>query len=153
MKVFSGGADKTIKVLDVPTGQSMVINAHDQPVKCLKWMNTSTAQVLVSGSWDKTLKYWDLRSPNPMAVVQLPERCYTMDIAQDLLVVGTAERHICVYNLQNPTQLYKNIPSPLKWQTRTIACYPNGSGFALGSIEGKVALHWIDEKFQKYCYT
>ncbi len=134
--------------MDVATGQQLTLNAHEQPVKTLKWMSTANAQVLVSGSWDKTLKYWDLRQPTPMATVMLPERCYTMDIAQDLLVVGTAERHICIYNLTNPTQLYKNMPSPLKWQTKTIACYHDGTGFAVGSIEGRVGLQWIDEKMQ-----
>lgn len=148
--MFSGGADKTIKVLDIATGQSMTINAHDQPVKCLKWMSTNNAQVLVSGSWDKTLKYWDLRAPTPMATVVLPERCYAMDISQDLLVTATAERHICVYNLQQPTTMYKNMPSPLKWQTRSVSCYHDGSGFAVGSIEGRVALQWIDDKMQRY---
>lgn len=147
--MFSGGADKTIKLLDVATGQSMTINAHDQPVKSLKWMSTNNAQVLISGSWDKTLKYWDLRAPTPMAVVPLPERCYSMDVSQDLLVVGTAERHICVYNLNQPTQLYKNLPSPLKWQTRTVSCFHDGSGFAVGSVEGRVGLQWIDEKMQR----
>lgn len=26
--------------------------------------------------FEQTLKYWDLRTPNPVATVQLPERCY-----------------------------------------------------------------------------
>jgi hypothetical protein len=53
------------------------------------------------------LQYWDLRQPNPVATVQLPERCYTMDVQYPLLVVGTAERHIVVYNLTNPTAAYR----------------------------------------------
>lgn len=116
-------------------------------------MSTNNAQVLVSGSWDKTLKYWDLRAQNPVATVVLPERLYSMDIAQDLLVAATAERHVCIYNLNQPTMLYKNMPSPLKWQTRTVACYHDGSGFAIGSIEGRVGLQWIDDKMQRYFYN
>jgi len=145
-KVFSSGADKTIRALDLNSGQSINFGSHDQPISKLKWMNTSNAQALVSGSWDKILKYWDLRSPNPVASLALPERIYAMDICQDLLVVATAERHICIINLSNPTVIYRDIPSPLKWQTRTISCYPNAIGFAVGSIEGRVGLQWIDEK-------
>jgi mRNA export factor len=144
-KVFSGGADKTIRMLDVVSGTTTPFTAHDMPVKCLRWMNTSNAQALISASWDKTLKYWDLRSPNPVGVVQLPERCYSMDVNGGLLVVATAERNICIINLNNPMQIYKTMASPLKWQTRVVSCYHNGTGFAVGSIEGRVALHWLDE--------
>jgi mRNA export factor len=63
--------------------------------------------ILVTGSWDKTLKYWDLRSNGPVQTISLPERCYSMDVTTPLLVVGTAERHILVYHLSNPTQIFK----------------------------------------------
>lgn len=149
-KVFSAGADKNIRMMDVSTGQTLSIAAHDQPIKALRWMATSSAQALVSGSWDKTLKYWDLRAPTPMAVVALPERCYSLDVNGDLLVVATAERHICIINLNNPTHIFKDMPSPLKWQTRVVACYHNGTGFAVGSIEGRVGLQWIEDKNQRY---
>ncbi len=53
------------------------------------------------------MQYWDLRTPNPVSTVSLPERCYTLDVAYPLMVVGTAERHIQVFNLQNPTTAFK----------------------------------------------
>lgn len=37
-----------------------------------------------------------------MSTVILPERCYTMDVMYPLLVVGTAERHICIIDLLSP---------------------------------------------------
>lgn len=150
MKCFSGGADKSVKILDLPTGQTMSLAAHDQPVSHMRWVTSPSFSALVTGSWDKTLKYWDLRSPQPMATVQLPERCYAMDYANGLLVVGTAERHVLMYSLAsgNPAQPVKTITSPLKWQTRTVACYPNGSGFAIGSIEGRVGLQYVDPSKQ-----
>ena len=93
--------------------------------------------ILCTASWDKTLKYWDTRQPNPVSVAQLPERCYALDVKQNLLVCGTAERHILVYNMQNPTQPYKQLYSPLKYQTRCIAAFPDQSGYLIGSIEGR----------------
>ncbi len=147
-KVFSGGADKTIKMFDITTGASTPFVAHDMPVKALAWMGNSTAQALISASWDKTLKYWDLRSPAAIGVVALPDKAYAMDVKGDLLVVATAERNICIINLTNPMQIYKTLASPLKWQTRSIACYHDASGFAVGSIEGRVGLQWVDPKDQ-----
>ncbi len=33
--------------------------------------------------------------------------------------------------------------SPLKWQTRVISCFPTGTGFAMGSVEGRVAIQCV----------
>lgn len=69
-----------------------------------------------------------------------------MDVAYPLMVVGTAERHIQIFNLaDNPAVAFKTILSPLKMQTRQISCFPDGTGYAVGSIEGRVAIQYIDE--------
>ena len=34
--------------------------------------------------------------------------------------------------------------SPLKFQTRTIAAFPNRIGYLVGSIEGRVAVHHVE---------
>lgn len=36
--------------------------------------------------------------------------------------------------------------SPLKYQTRTVACFPDRTGYALGSIEGRCAVHHIEDR-------
>jgi len=147
-KVISGGADKAVRMFDVTTGQASQVAQHEQPVRCVKWIDAPQpiGGILATGSWDRTIKYWDLRTPNPLATYTLPERCYTMDVAFPFLVVGTAERHIQVINLNNPTTLYRDISNPLKWQTRVVSCFPDSKGFAVGSIEGRVAIQYIDEK-------
>jgi hypothetical protein len=48
-----------------------------------------------------------MRTPNPVASVTLPERCYTMDSVDKLLVVGTAEKHVQIFHLNTPTQAIK----------------------------------------------
>ncbi|CAE6461433.1 unnamed protein product [Rhizoctonia solani] len=166
-KVFSGGADKAGRMFDVQTGQATQIAAHDAPIKCVKWIDAQGG-ILATGSWDKTLKYWDTRQSTPVAKVDLPDRCYTMDVTYPLLVVGTAERHIQMFNLNNPTTAYRvskfstgvfslvqithelwwpqTMVSPLKWQTRVISCFTTANGFAVGSIEGRVAIQYVDEK-------
>ncbi|QRW03634.1 poly(A)+ RNA export protein [Ceratobasidium sp. AG-Ba] len=133
------------RMFDVQTGQSTQIAAHDAPIKCVKWIDAQGG-ILATGSWDKTVKYWDTRQSTPVAKVDLPERCYTMDVSYPLLVVGTAERHIQMYNLNNPTTVYRSMVSPLKWQTRVISCFTTANGFAVGSIEGRVAIQYVDEK-------
>ncbi|CAO3599930.1 unnamed protein product [Absidia cylindrospora] len=146
-KVVSGGADKAGRMFDVATGQSTQIAAHDEAIKGIKFLDQQQ-QVLATGSWDKTVKYWDLRSPQPIGTVQLPERVYSMDIRQQLMVVGTADRHVVLFDMNNPTTIFKQTISPLKWQTRTVSCFIDGTGYAIGSIEGRVGIQYIDEKDQ-----
>ncbi|KAI0058781.1 WD40 repeat-like protein [Artomyces pyxidatus] len=145
-KIISGGADNAARLYDVQTSQSQQVAQHDGPVKVVKWIETPQGGILATGSWDKTIKYWDMRTPNPIATVQLPERCYTLDVAYPLMVVGTAERHIQIFNLSNPNTAYKTMVSPLKWQTRVVSCFPTSNGFAVGSVEGRVAIQYVDDK-------
>jgi len=84
--------------------------------------------------------------PNPIATVNLPERAYTMDTKDNLLVVGTADRHIAIFNLANPTAIYKTLVSPLKYQTRVVSCFPTANGFAVGSVEGRCAIQYVEDK-------
>ncbi|CCH62699.1 hypothetical protein TBLA_0I00360 [Henningerozyma blattae CBS 6284] len=150
-KVASGGCDNVVKLYDVTSGQSQQIGVHQAPVKSLRFVpcGPGNTELIVTGSWDKTIKYWDMRQPQPVSTVMMPERVYSMDNKQQLLIVATAERHICIINLANPQVLFKTVMSPLKWQTRVVSCYNQGDGYAIGSVEGRCALRYIDDVQQK----
>jgi mRNA export factor len=107
----------------------------------------------VTGSWDKTLKYWDARQPTPTLQVQLPERCYALSCTHPLLVVGCAERHLQIFNLSNPQTPYRSIQSPLKYQTRCVATFPDKSGYLIGSIEGRVAVNHVEDSLASKNFT
>ena len=129
-------------MVDVATMQNYQIPAHSEPVKNVNW--SPVLNTLITSSWDKTIKYWDLRASTPVATVIMPEKCYSMDVSNTHVVVGCAERHITIINLKSPTVILKKTISPLKWQTRVVSCYPNGEGYAIGSIEGRVSLNNFD---------
>lgn len=148
-KVASAGADKMAKLFDVATGQAQQVAAADEPIKSVRFCTPpGSSEMLITGSWDKKIRYWDLRTPNPVATVQLPERVYSMDVSQGLLVVGCAERHIQIFNLTNPTTVYKTAQSPLKWQTRIVKCFPDATGYVVGSVEGRCAIQHVEDKQQ-----
>ena len=145
-KLASGGVDKAGRLFDLGSGQSQQVAAHDQAIKSCEFIEVNGQQILATGSWDKTVKYWDLRQQQAVATLQLPERCYSMSVRDQLMVVATAERHICVVNLSNPTAVFKQSQSPLKFQTRVVSCFIKGNGYAIGSVEGRCAIQYVDEK-------
>ncbi|KAF7375077.1 Poly + rna export protein [Mycena sanguinolenta] len=156
-KVFSGGADNAGRIT-MP------------PIKVVKWIDTPQAQILATGSWDKTIKAYpfcmlyiapsDFIFSTGTYARQLQSRLSSfrsavivrmtlaVDVQFPLMVVGTAERHIQIFNLSNPTTPYKTMVSPLKWQTRVVSCFTasTNSGFAVGSVEGRVAIQYVEDK-------
>lgn len=141
--VFTGACDNTAKMWSLATNQCQTIGQHDAPISCINYLRDRN--IVVTASWDKTLKYWDTRSPQPGATVPLNERAYDMDVQYPLMVVATAERQILIFDLSRSLDRpYKTIASPLKHQTRTVAAFPDRSGFAVGTIEGRVAIHHVE---------
>ena len=146
-KIFGAGADKAARMMDLGgNGQAQQVAVHDGPIRCVQCCDVNGQNILVTGGWDKKIKYWDLRSSTPAASLDTQDRVYAMDSRDKLLVVGTAERWINVVNLSEPQKWYKSIQSPLKWQTRTVSCFADSTGFAVGSIEGRCAIQYVEEK-------
>jgi mRNA export factor len=115
----------------------------------VRWFQTGGNDYVATGSWDKSVKFWDLKGAEPVGTLDARERVYSMDVKDQLLVVATAERHIHMVNLQDPTKIYKTITSPLKWQTRVVSCFSDATGFAVGSVEGRCAIQYVEEKDTK----
>ncbi|KAF3648304.1 Protein RAE1 [Capsicum annuum] len=139
--VFSGGCDKQVKMWPLSGSQPVTVGMHDAPVKELAWIPETN--LLVTGSWDKTL-----RQQNPVHSQQLPERCYALTVKHPLMVASTADKNLIVFNLQNPQTEFKRIPSPLKYQTRCLTAFPDQQGFLVGSIEGRVGVHHLDDSLE-----
>lgn len=155
-KVFGAGADKAARMLDLGAGGTTAqqVAAHDQPIRCIESVEIQGQPMIVTGSWDKTVKYWDLRQQAAAATINCQDRVYTMSVRNNLLVIGTAERWLNIVNLAaGPDKFYKSIQSPLKWQTRVVSCFADASGFAVGSIEGRCAIQYVEDKDSGYAIT
>ena len=94
---FIGGCGKTVKLWSLATNSATDVGTvsvrsftlhsllhvtassaphlcpqqHDAPIKGVGW--AAEKQFLVTGSWDKSLRYWDTRSPTPMFVLPMSE--------------------------------------------------------------------------------
>lgn len=155
-RVLSGGLAKTVALFDCTTSTNTELGSHDKPIKCVEY--SMAHRVAVTGSWDKTVRTWDPRSDAKKAVAtaELPERCYTMGLSEsnDTLVVGTAERHVLVFDMRaldkGPVQKRE---SPFKFQTRCIRTFTTGDGYAISSIDGRVGMEFLAEADESKNYA
>lgn len=149
---MGAGLDQTAKLLDLGAGGEVAqqVAAHDAPIKSVRFFETSgtAAPMLVTGSWDKTIRYWDMRQATPVAAVTCSERIYSMDVKGSLLVAATADRQMHVIDLNNPTNTQTSSESKLAQQTRVVTCMTDGKGYAYGGVEGRCAITYMQPQDQ-----
>eukprot|EP00934_Nitzschia_sp_Nitz4_P007258 Nitzschia sp. Nitz4//scaffold196_size54656//20931//22071//NITZ4_006638-RA/size54656-augustus-gene-0.35-mRNA-1//1//CDS//3329540423//7248//frame0 len=150
--VFSVGCDKAVRMWRLgetpPNGVAQQIGVHDAPAKAVGFLPSSS--LVVSGGWDRKLKFWDTRSPNPAGVLEMPQQVYDLDVRGSLMVVVTAGRHIITYNVGGAQpQEHGRKESPLKFQSRCVSCFPDQTGFAVGGIEGRVGIQYVQKVANK----
>jgi hypothetical protein len=63
----------------------------------IKWI--PELNVLISASWDKSIKVWDLRQAQPAGGTMLPEKIHCMDAASPAVVVATADKKMKVFDI------------------------------------------------------
>jgi mRNA export factor len=148
--VFTAGADKAVRMWKLgqqPTGPPQQIGAHTQPIKSIGFLPNSN--IIVSGGWDNKLNFWDARSPNPVASIDLPDKCYDIDVKNSVMAVATGGRHLLIYDVSGTPREHMRKDSPLKNQTRCVSCFTDMTGFAVGSIEGRVGIQYNDKAQEK----
>lgn len=154
-KIFGFGAAGTIQMLDLTQAGAPLqsIGSHTEAVTSARMFTMGGRDIIASGSLDRKIKYWDVRQPQnqPIGELVLPERIYAMDYragphGAQVLVAAQASRAVAVIDLRHPDVVYKTINTNLKWQIRSIACFPDATGFALGSIEGRCAIQYTEDK-------
>lgn len=84
-KVVGAGADKVAHLLDLGSGSpnSTPVAVHDAPIRAVKFFEhpSSNGPMIVTGSWDKTVKYWDIRAPtgSPASSLSIADKVYAME--------------------------------------------------------------------------
>lgn len=140
---FSGGLDCTVRHLDINTETTTPLGAHDDSISSMVWSAPQNA--LITGSWDRTVRSWDLREGGtPQQQQTMPERVYHLDIVGHMLVLAMASRLVRIYDTRRMDAPLQERESSLKYLTRSLACMANGEGYAMASTEGRIAVEYFD---------
>ena len=141
---------------DAETERQTELGQHGDAVRTVNWCSGSN--LLVTGGWDSAMKFWDVRQPDALvATCMLPERAYAADVTPSgLVVIGTAARHVWIWDIRDMTQPQQRRMSSLKFQTRCIRAFPDSAGYALSSTEGRISMEIIntskEAQLNKYAF-
>ncbi|CAG8799653.1 5130_t:CDS:2, partial [Racocetra persica] len=89
--------------------------------------------LIVSGSWDQTVRTWDVRDKDSQTGVYKMEnsaKVFAISLVSYRLVVATASRQFYIYDIRNMSEILQSRESSLKFMT--------------SSIEGRVAVEFFD---------
>jgi len=146
-RIFTGCADGSVNVLDMTKKNLATIGNHKSA--CKEVIYHQNYNILLTGGWDGVVNIFDLRSNVPVCSYQFENKVYSMSYAKDLFVVGLSELKIAYFDLRKlQNKIFKPeliFNSHLKYQTRKVCVFPDGKGFAEGSIEGRVAIKNIKD--------
>ena len=93
--VLSGGLDNAVRLHVLGEESARVLGHHTSSVRCVR--NCASIGAAVSGSWDRSLKLWDVRSAQPcVGTFSQPDKVFSLcaglagNNEPPLLVVATA---------------------------------------------------------------
>lgn len=152
---YSGYIDGTVRSIDLENQSFGTIKLRekenekldlDHSIGVAHLVNQSPSSgspALVGASWDGQVNVIDARSSSATSVSQMPRKIFAMDTTDQYLVVGMAGRVVHIYDhrksYSQPVQIRE---SGLKFQMKDLKCWEEG--YALASIDGRVAIEYID---------
>ncbi|KAJ8625778.1 hypothetical protein MRB53_034308 [Persea americana] len=119
------------EILQTGSSVAKAVISHDQPVLCSTWKDDGTT--VFSGGCDKQVKMWPLMSggqPVTVAMHDAPVKELAWVPEMNLLVTGSWDKTL-----------------------RCVAAFPDQQGFLVGSIEGRVGVHHMDDSQQSKNFT
>lgn len=119
------------------------------------------SHILASSGWNSQFYLWDTSTKNaakePLFNISLPDKALSMDVDPSnplRVAISTAGRRLIIIDIQIPddnttseitAKIVLNRESSLKFQSRVCRFFPDGIGLAIGSIEGRVGIEFLNE--------
>ena len=161
--IACGCLDGGVRSVDLKSGEVRVIGTHARVgedgrecgdgagVSCVEYDARGTG-LLVTCGWDRRIRAWDLAATTAekreVASVETPGKCYASDMTRDgTLFVAMSDRQILAYDVADLIvggRPKVNRRSSMRYQTRAIGGHPNEESLVVASVEGRVAVEYVD---------
>ena len=149
LKLFAGCINNSIKSVDISTGKSVNVGTHGAAVKDIYWIQA--ANTLCTLSYDKTMRFWDLRQQNHVAKFDLGRKVFCSDMSFPNILMGTSDEKILIVNLPSIQRTFSQgalqyIDSPLGVgaQLTSVGFFADGKGIAMGSHDGRANISRLE---------
>lgn len=145
---YVGGLDGTVRQIDYENLKIGNENIGDKTESVLGINNLKSIEnqphILVASGFDGRLQFIDSRKRTPILSRKLSNKIFCTDTTSEYLTIGMSERRIEIYDHRNWNQPYQVRESGLKYQIKDLKNFPTGDGFAISSIDGRVAMEYFD---------
>ena len=146
LSCFFGGLEGVVKLVDFNAGvNERTVGQHEAAVRCVDFSPQFNAAV--SAGWDRSCAVHDVRGP-PKSVARwtLPGKAKSMCVQDWRVVVASLPRALSVFDLRKlGSDVREQRESPHSHQTRSLAVTPDNQAFAVGSIDGRVAVECFQD--------
>lgn len=103
---------------------------------------------LVATSFGGEMSVLDSRTCRKVFQKKLAHKTLKMDSSSQNLIIGLTNRQVELYDYRNWKEPYQIRESGSKYQITDLKCFPNGEGYATASIDGRVAIEYIDPSLE-----
>ena len=150
--VYLGGVHGELYFLDLETQNLTIIKNNRAKSGIIRII--SYYDDYIAGSWDGYLQIIDPHL-NEIKLCKTVENC-------KILTIDCTNEHLVVCMTGNKIKLFKApitkmnegilVDSVLKYKTRDIKLIPDGSGYVIGSIDGRVAVEYFDNPSDQFAF-
>lgn len=161
-KIYTACADKTANCWDIGANTFTQVAAHDEPISTINIINVNGNDVLMTGSWDKKLRFWDCKNPKPIAELDIGFKVYAADACYPVAVAIGSDKKTAVVSFEtgSPTLRQKDWsntewPAKLSHQYTCVTLFKNRAsnympdGYAVGSTEARVSITYFNPAERK----